>query len=324
MMADVGSSPDVSVVIVSYNTKAMLDACLRSVAASDGVALEVWVVDNASPDGSAAHVASAFPDVRLIRNRENRGFAAANNLAIAEARGRNVLLLNPDTLIQPGTIAMLAGFLDAQPQVGIVGPRVLNHDGSLQSCGQWYPTLRDEILLSRNVRRLGRVLLGEPPAPPSATKETRVDWVDGCCLMIRRDALESIGPLDEQYFLYAEELDWCRTAKARGWQIATCPAAEMVHLQGQSSGQVKAGALAALIEARLRYYRKHDGALTAWVISALYVLGCLRRWTAEPDKSRAKVRGVRNWWRTWRHSSTRSDPGGMSIGARRLESSGTT
>jgi GT2 family glycosyltransferase len=292
--------PDVSVVIVSYNTKALLDACLHSLFASARVSLEVFVVDNASPDGSADHVAKIFPAVTLVRNAENRGFAAANNLAIPQTRGRHVLLLNPDTCVRPDTVATLAAFLDADPDVGITGPRVLNADGTLQSCGYWYPTLRDEILLSRNVRRFGRLLLGEPAGDPGTTGATRVDWVDGCCLMIRRRAIEDIGLLDEQYFLYAEELDWCRTARKAGWQIATCPSAEMTHLRGQSSDQVKAPALALLIETRLRYYHKQDGLLAALLVSAVYALGCARRWRAEPEKSHAKMRGVRRWWQALR------------------------
>jgi GT2 family glycosyltransferase len=265
--------------------------------ASRGISLEVWVVDNGSPDGSADHVGAIFPDVHLIRNAENRGFAAANNVAIARARGRYVLLLNPDTLIREDTILELAALLDRRPRVGIAGPRVLNHDGTVQSCGYWYPTLRAEILLSRNVRRLGRLVLGNPPADPDPATETLVDWVDGCCLMIRREVIDQIGGLDEQFFLYAEELDWCRSAKRAGWQLATCPLSEMTHLRGQSSSQVKAPALAMLIEARLRYYRKQDGLATAALVSLVYVLGCLRRWPHEPVKSAAKVHGVRQWWR---------------------------
>jgi GT2 family glycosyltransferase len=291
------SGPDVSVIIVSYNTKALLDACLRSVYASRHVSIDVWVVDNGSPDGSADHVNTAFPDVHLVRNADNRGFAAANNVAMARARGRYVLLLNPDTLVRDNTISELAALLDRRPRVGIVGPLVCNSDGSIQSCGYWYPTLRAEILLSRNVGRVGRLILGDPPVDPDPTTETLVDWVDGCCLMIRREVIDEIGGLDEQFFLYAEELDWCRSAKRAGWQLATCPQSEMTHLRGQSSSQVKAPALAMLIEARLRYYRKQDGLATAALVSLVYVLGCLRRWSDEPLKSAAKVRGVRQWWR---------------------------
>jgi N-acetylglucosaminyl-diphospho-decaprenol L-rhamnosyltransferase len=288
------SLPDVSVVIVSYNTRALLDACLRSLRDSTKtVNVETFVVDNASADGSADHVAREFPEVSLIRNHANRGFAAANNVAIRQARGRHVLLLNPDTRVTPDTVATLAAFLDARPDVGITGPRVLNADGTLQSCGYRFPTLLGEIAQSRQLPAWLRAVR----APREKERHADVHWIDGCCFMIRRDVIDGIGLLDEQYFLYAEELDWCRSARNAGWRIVTCPAAELIHLGGQSSAQVKASALALFIETRLRYYRKHDGLMIAGLVSLVYVIGCLRRWRAEPDKNRAKMRGVRQWWR---------------------------
>jgi GT2 family glycosyltransferase len=308
-MGDAATSPDVSVVIVSYNTSALLAACLRAVERSTGVHLEIWVVDNDSRDGSAEMVSREFPHVRLVRNRQNVGFAAANNLAIRQAHGRHLLLLNPDTIVGPETVATLARFLDDRPDVGITGPRVLNEDGSLQSCGYWYPTLLREIRLSRNANRVVRRLLGPEKPDPDPTHATQVDWVDGCCLMIRRAVIERIGLLDEQYFLYAEELDWCRSARRAGWQVATCPAAEMTHLQGRSSDQVKSSALALLMETRLRFYRKHDGLVTAVVVSLVYTLGCLKQWRAEPEKSRAKMDGVRHWWRALARTARRTDAG---------------
>jgi len=288
------AAPDVSIVIVSYNTRALLDTCLRSVQASTGVTLETWVVDNASPDGSADHVASTFPDVRLIRNRENRGFAAANNVAIARASGRHLLLLNPDTIVRDDTVARLAGFLDGHPATGITGPRVLNADGTTQSCGYRYPTLSGEIAASRDGRRAAAARRSEPGGGVDAS--TDVDWVDGCCLMIRRTVIDRIGPLDEQFFLYAEELDWCRTASTAGFRISTCPTAAMTHLGGQSTAQVKGQSLAMFIETRLRYYHKHDGLATAATVATMYVLGCLRHWRGERDKSRAKLLGIQRWW----------------------------
>jgi hypothetical protein len=292
----VRGTPDVSVVIVSYNTRALLEAALSSLLASERVRLEVFVVDNASRDGSPEMVERTFPAVRLIRNPENRGFAAANNLAFPLARGRFVLLLNPDTIVQPSTVARLAAYLDSHPEVGITGPRVLNADGSLQSCGYWYPSLLREIRLSKKVNRALRVVLGDEPPDPDPWMSMDVDWVDGCCLMVRRAVIDRIGLLDEQFFLYAEELDWCRSARNAGWRIATCPAAEMTHLQGKSSEQVKASALSLLVETRLRYYRKQDGLPTALLVSAVYALGFAKQWRAEPEKNRAKMTGVRRWW----------------------------
>lgn len=298
------AAPDVSVVVVSYNTRALLDACLRSVLASRGVGLEVFVVDNASPDGSADHVAAAFPGVTLVRNPVNRGFAAANNAAIRRAAGRHVLLLNPDTVVRPDTIARLSAFLDERPAIAITGPRVLNPDGTLQSCGYAFPTLAREIAGSRDGRRLSRRGRAEGAAASGADR--RVDWVDGCCLLIRRRVIDRIGPLDERYFLYAEELDWCRTAARAGWAIETCDEAEMTHFGGQSTAQVRAASLAMLIETRLRYYRKHDGLGAALLVAAVYAAGCARRLFTEPEKSRAKLRGIGQWWASLRGDGRRA------------------
>jgi GT2 family glycosyltransferase len=290
----------VTVVIVSYNTRALLAQALRAVLASTGVSLEVFVVDNGSADGSADMVRSEFPSVRLVRNGENRGFAAANNLALATASARVWLLLNPDTLVRPTTVAELRDALLASPDIGIVGPRVENEDGTLQSCGYWYPTLMREVRLSKNVNRGLKRVIGDEPAPPDSTQPQDVDWVDGCCLMIRREVAEQIGLLDEQFFLYAEELDWCRSARRAGWRVRTCPQSVMTHLLGRSSQQVKAEALALLTETRLRYYYKQDGGLTAAAVAIVYALGCLKRWRHEPDKSRAKLHGIRRWVGAWR------------------------
>jgi GT2 family glycosyltransferase len=303
-----GSVPDVSVIIVSYNTRTLLDNCLRALMASANADIETFVVDNASPDGSADMVSAGYPDVNLIRNSQNRGFAAANNLAIRRARGRYVLLLNPDTIVEPQTVGTLAAFLDSHPDVGITGPRVLNGDGSLQSCGYWYPTLGGELRMSRQVEKLAQRVLGASKTDPDSRRETDVDWVDGCCLLIRRSVIDRIGPLDEQYFLYAEELDWCRSATKAGWRIVTCPEAQMAHLRGQSSDQVKASALAMLIETRLRYYRKHDGFVAASMVAAVYALGCARRWSIEPEKSRAKLRGIKQWWQAHGGQPTHAAP----------------
>ena len=299
------TSAETSVVIVSYNTRDVLAGCLDAVRRSEGVTIECFVVDNGSCDGSPEMVAERFPWVTLIRNPENRGFAAANNVALARASAPVWLLLNPDTLVRPDTIARLRAGLVASPEIGIAGPRVLNGDGSLQSCGYWYPTLMREIRQSKNVDRGLRVLVGKEPESPDPGVPQDVDWVDGCCLMIRRAAAEQVGLLDEQFFLYAEELDWCRSVRAAGWRIRTVPDAVMVHLLGKSSEQVKPWALALLIETRLRYYRKQDGLVTALLVALVYAFGCWRRWRHEPDKSRAKLTGIAQWWRALRHGDLR-------------------
>ena len=289
--------PDVSVIVVSYNTREMLRSCLAAVEKSAGVDLELFVVDNDSHDGSADMVARDFPWVHLIRNTDNRGFAAANNMAMCRAAGRFLLLLNPDAVVQPGTIGTLTQFLAAHTDVGICGPLVVNPDGSYQSCGYLYPTLLSEIRQSKNVGRLLRLIVGREPHDGPPTVPTDVEWVDGCCLMIRRAVIDAIGPLDEQFFMYAEELDWCFNAQRSGWRVVAHPDVSVVHHRGQSSAQVADRSIALLIETRLRYYRKNLGLGTASLVSLVYLAGLARGYRGEPAKSQAKLRGVWQWFR---------------------------
>jgi GT2 family glycosyltransferase len=298
MMRINDEQPDVSVIVVSYNTREILRACLGAVAQSTGVGLELFVVDNSSRDGSADMVAQDFPWVHLIRNADNRGFAAANNIAIRRTTGRFVLLLNPDTVVQPEAIGTLARFLTEHRNVGICGPLVLNPNGTYQSCGYHYPTLLSEIRQSKNSGKLLRRVVGPEPEFGPRTEPTNVEWVDGCCLMIRREVIGAIGPLDEQFFMYAEELDWCFNARKHGWRIVAHPGTSIVHYGGQSSAQVAERSLALLVETRLRYYRKNFGLWTASLVSLVYLLGFAKRYREEPVKSQAKLRGVWQWVRS--------------------------
>jgi len=289
---------DVTVSIVSLNTRELLADCLRSVMATTGVVFDVHVVDNGSSDGSTAMVAVDFPEVRLTPTGSNRGFAAANNCAIREADSRYVLLLNPDTLGPPRTIGDLVSFMDDHPDVGICGPKILFPDGRFQSCGYRFPTLLSEVRQSRNVNKFLRLLIGEEPPLKVEAVPFDVDWVDGACLLIRREAIQDVGVLDEQFFLYAEELDWCFRARRAGWRIAALPQVEMVHYQGQTSGQMSDFSLAHLVETRLRYYRKNHGVVTAVVTSVVYAAGCLKQFNRDRRKARVKLQATLRWWRT--------------------------
>jgi hypothetical protein len=291
-------APDVTVSIVSLDTRGLLEACLRSVDASVGVSVDVCVVDNGSSDGSTSMVAERFPGVDLVCHSENRGFAAANNVALARARGRYVLLLNPDAELRPASLGRMVAYMDAHARVGICGPRIEFPDGRFQSCGYAYPTLVGEIRQSRRLDRLFRYVVGDDDPPAAPTVPGPVDWVDGACLLIRREAVEQIGLLDEQYFLYAEELDWCRRAWGHGWQVFALPDVTVIHHQGQSSAQLSDASLGYLIETRLRYYHKHDGLLCAAATSLVYVAGCLRQLHRTPRKEKVKLRATARWWRS--------------------------
>jgi N-acetylglucosaminyl-diphospho-decaprenol L-rhamnosyltransferase len=292
------TEPLVTVVIVSYNTCGLLRECLGSVFASAEVDLDVIVVDNGSSDGSVAMVAGEYPAVRLIENRENRGFAAANNIAIPQSRGDAVLLLNPDATVCSKTIAALALVLDAHPRAAACGPRIVNPDGTLQSCGYPFPTLWRELRQSRRVNQFLSLALGPLPVdrPPVACSE--VDWCDGACLMVRRAALEQVGPLDEQYFLYGEELDWCFNAHRAGWTVVVAPEVSATHHRGQSSVGNASAVDARLVETRLRYYRKNHGLLTALAAAGVMGAGFLKQRRNDPEGSHAKLEGIRRWRRS--------------------------
>jgi hypothetical protein len=289
---------DVSVIIVSYNTRDLLRECLASVDRSERVRLDVLVVDNGSSDGSAAMVAAEFPSVQLIQHAENRGFAAANNVAIRRSRAPSVLLLNPDAAVRPDSIARLAAVLEAHPRAAAAGPLILNPDGTVQSCGYRFPGLVHELRQSRRVNRALSLVLGPLPVDLLPRTCTEVDWCDGACLMVRRAALDEVGLLDEQYFLYTEELDWCCNARRRGWTILAAPDISVVHHRGQSSAGVRHEATALLVETRLRYYRKNHGLPTALAAAGLLGAGFLKQRRSDPEGSRAKLEGISRWRRS--------------------------
>jgi len=265
-MATLTSAPprtDLSVLIVSWNTRALLADCLRSIYAGDPQA-EIWVVDNASTDGSADMVRTDFPDVRLIQNRENVGFARANNQALAEASGRYLLLLNPDTIVPPGALTTLVATLDARPDAAGCGPLLRNADGSLQLSWARFPGPKSEL-----TGRLDRSQLPYPlseltdPARRAFLAPFAVDWVGGACLLLRADALHHVGLLDEGFFMYSEETDLCyRLSRALGLgagKILLVPTIAVTHLGGQSSRAVPRETRRRLFRSAVRLYRRIYG-----------------------------------------------------------------
>jgi N-acetylglucosaminyl-diphospho-decaprenol L-rhamnosyltransferase len=253
---------DLSVVVVSYNTRDLLRACLTSVIStmSSTANYEVFVVDNASLDGSAAMVKDTFPRVRLMANRENRGFAAANNQAIRESTGQYVILLNPDTLVMDGALERMAKFMEGHPNVGAVGPRLVFPDGSFQHSAFSFPTLpmiffdffplNHRLINSRLNGRYARALYDAGDPFP-------IDHPLGAGLMVRRRTIEEVGSLDERFFMYCEEIDWCMRIKEAGWQIFCFPRAQIIHYVGQSTKQFRAAMFVELHKSRYRLYEKH-------------------------------------------------------------------
>lgn len=272
---------DISVIIVSWNTRDILRDCLASVyAQTTGAEYEAIVVDNASSDGSAAMVKAEFPQVILIENTENKGFAAANNQGIQIAKGRYVLLLNSDTIVLDGAIQKTLQFAEQRPDAAVVGCRVLNPDRTLQPTCFMFPSLLNLCLSSTYLYKIfpkNRFFGRERMTWWNRSDVRPVDVVTGCFMLVRREAIEQVGMMDEAYFMYAEETDWCWRFKKAGWQNLFFPDAQIIHLGGQSSKQVRVAMTIQLRRAILQFMKKNRGPVQYYIGSFLVVLFFLLR-----------------------------------------------
>lgn len=271
----------VSVIIVNWNAREFLRACLASLEMQD-VSHEIIVVDNASSDASAEMVRADFARVELIASEENVGFAAGNNLAARRARGGYLLLLNPDTRVPVDTLKTLVAFADAHPDCAALGPELRNQDGSHQrSCWRGFPGL--------GMALADALFLWKAPWLPLAhqseyradeLREPRsVDHVLGACMLIRRAAWEQVGALDENYFLFLEETDWCWRAQRAGWKIMYTPQTHVLHFGQQSMRQAPRNNIPQFYSSYLRFYRAAHGRNTAGVLTlkGIIALACLIR-----------------------------------------------
>lgn len=303
----------ISLIIVNWNTRRLLADCLRSIyQAAAELPIEVIVVDNGSQDGSPEMVAEEFPQVALISNLENRGFARANNQGMQIAQGKYLLLLNTDTLIKDGALRTLCDYMEADCRAGALGPQLLNADGSLQPSGRSYPTL---------ISALGEVL----PAPQSWRRKLRgplerrdygqvceVDEISGAAMCLRRKALDQVGLLDEAFFFLGEDVDLCWRLKKAGWRIIYLPQAQVVHYWGGSSPKSENSRHSLLAQrAYLLLFRKHHNHCQASLLKAVLfaVTGFkLAKWLlraalcgeqVEVQKTRQLFRDELVW--IWRH-----------------------
>jgi hypothetical protein len=262
---------DVSVVIVNWNTRNLLAQCLESVDDTGGkLIVEVLVVDNGSTDGSVEMVRQDFSKVHLIANPKNVGFARANNLALANSTGKYVLLLNSDTEMLPDSLENTARFMDAHPDAGLVGARLLNADGSFQASYTPFPSLWTEFLILSGA---GRWLIrpNYPSYGPRVDKGAqRVSgYMEGAYLMARREAVDQVGGLDENIFMYAEDVDWCYRFHQAGWEVWYLPQASIIHYGGQSSRKRRSQMEAELYRSRVYFFRKHHGRPAAQCLKLL-------------------------------------------------------
>jgi GT2 family glycosyltransferase len=270
-----------SVIIVSYNTREILRACLnRLFDMCRDLTLEVIVVDNASRDASAEMVECDFPDVHLVRSQVNLGFAAANNVGFKVATGDTILLLNPDALLEPGALQRSLAYMAADPRIGMGGGLLLDKAGQWQPSARCFPSLLNEFLVlsglaarfqkSRFFGRFDRTW-------DDSGKPAKVDWVPGAFALIRRSALEQVGEFDERFFLYYEEVDLCRRFQKAGWTIWYWPDVVICHWGGESSKTVEnhdfssSGSQLTLwrMRSELLFYRKHHGWLIAKLVAGL-------------------------------------------------------
>jgi GT2 family glycosyltransferase len=289
----------VSVILVSFNTRDLLRECLQSLLDEfarlpESLAAEVLVVDNASSDGSAEMVEREFLHfgipVRLFRSAVNLGFGAANNLALAEAQGRYLVLLNSDAFLHPGALYRALEHMDASPSTGIGGARLVGRDGAWQPSGRRFHSIfRDALILTGLSARFPRSHVFGSPDRTWANQDIAadVDWVPGAFLIMRREALSKTGLFDPRFFLYYEETDLCRRVKAAGFRVSYWPDVVVTHIGGESGRQLKAltsSKAASRVElwrmrSTLLYYRKHHGwqaRLALWLEWVLYRLRWMR------------------------------------------------
>jgi GT2 family glycosyltransferase len=275
------NSPDLSIILLSWNVRDLLRACLASLLHPHSIALpaqpepshdaaahlsvEVIVVDAASADGSAEMVRSEFPEVKLIASPENLGYTRGNNLGLRAATGRYRLILNPDTEVVGDALPLMIAYMDAHPRVGVLGPQLLYPDHTVQSTRRRFPSLATGLFESTWLQPLApRRLLDRYHArdlPDDAVSD--VDWVVGAALLVRREAYEQVGGFDEGFFMYSEEMDWCRRMKAAGWGVVYFPPARIIHHEARSSAQVPAATHIRFNTSKVRYFRKYHGALAA-------------------------------------------------------------
>jgi N-acetylglucosaminyl-diphospho-decaprenol L-rhamnosyltransferase len=287
---------DVSVIVVNFNTAHLLDRMFAALEAGRGeLKVQVIAVDNASSDNSVEVLRAQFPDVELIVNPSNVGFARANNQALPRIRGRYVLLLNTDAFVSADTLPKTVSYMDAHPRCGVLGVKLVGEDGSLQPSCRYFPTPWNVFLASTGLQCLfpGTRLVDDMKWDHASVREC--DWVPGCYYLVRREVIDSVGLFDPRYFLYCEEVDHCRAVRNAGWSVVYYPFTQVVHIGGESAAtqgplnHASRQISPLQIESELLYFRKHHG---MWGVLASVFLatladfmkacsGLLRHWDME-------------------------------------------
>ena len=288
---------DLTIALVSYNTRNLLKNCLDSVyGKTAGLEFEVIVVDNASADGTLEMLEREFPQVRIIGNRQNLGFARANNQAIEQSKGRYLLLLNPDTLFKSGSLHKVITFMDDHSEVGALGCKILHPDGTIQPSNDNFPGLFTELFRVVQLRRLvrnpkmrarigrewgkilGRTLGGYLRLYWDTERIREVDWVTGAFFLVRKETMQDIGLLDEDFFMYYEDADWCYRMWQKDWRIFYFPFFEIVHYVGESDGEFSAQTFIERHKSMHHFFKKHRGRSALFVLCVIISSGLALRW----------------------------------------------
>jgi GT2 family glycosyltransferase len=270
------SVTDLSIVIVSWNTKKYLEECLTSLRTIDGnLSVEIIVVDNASSDGSPEMIRNQFPNVKLIESGANLGFAGGNNVGLKEASGKYICLINSDVNVPPDCLPKMHSYMEQQPTIGLLGPGMLRTDGRVHRSGMRFPTLWTIFLralfldsLFKGLRGFGGFLMKDFRF--DRTKD--MDVLNGWLWMARREALDQVGPLDDRFFMYAEDVDWCKRFHLAGWRVVFYPEAKALHYGGASAANAPSRFNIEMQRSDLQYWKKYHGRTSLFFY---LLIGCL-------------------------------------------------
>ncbi len=271
---------DLSISVVNWNTKDILRNCLKSIYVSTHkIDYEIFVVDNASSDGSPEMVEKTFPKVKLIRNKENLGFAKANNQVIKLGNGRYILLLNSDTIVLDEALDKMVEFMNDHPDAGAAGCRLLNSDGTLQVSASEFPRLFSLYWTNSLLRRIfPKKKVGAVISEPHFYSRTQeVDWILGAAFILPKSVIKQIGSLDDEFFMYGEEVDLCYRIKKSGWKIYFYPEAKIIHLLGVSEKKVNDKTIARRVKANCYYYGKRYGFVGSILVCCFLMFSSGRR-----------------------------------------------
>lgn len=296
-MMDTQNRLDVSIIVVSWNTRDILRDCLQSVYDQAGdVTFEVLLIDNASTDGSVEMVKDKFPEVVIIANLENRGFAVANNQGIAVSHGRYILLLNSDTIVLKNALTNAIAFADQNHEAAVVGCRILNPDRSLQPTCFMFPSILNMVLSTTYLYKLfpRNLFFGRERMSWWDRGDVReVDVVTGCFFLVRREAMDQVGTLDKRFFIYGEETDWCYRFKKVGYKVLFTPFAGIIHYGGQSTRQVATRMILLNKGSKLLFLKKHKGYFAyalACLLTALFLFLRVPYWLIRALASSSNIR----------------------------------